>query len=103
MGMRIKLTFLAIAASAALAGCSTTGGYDLSTPEGRFAYERDLAASEATLQQSQQFLNNQTAILAGAGQIQSMPQVVPYDQPNGTTVVYCHDLTGTIIACKQVN
>lgn len=31
------------------------------------------------------------------------PQVGPYGQQPNTAIVYCRDLSGNVIACKQVN
>lgn len=30
------------------------------------------------------------------------PQASSYEQPNSTAIVYCRDLTGSIVACKQI-
>lgn len=54
-----------------------------------------------TGQWAQQF-NNQ---MAGAGQSTrpTVQQIGPYGQPNSTAIVYCRDLTGAIIACRQIH
>lgn len=86
--------------STALGGCAT---YDLSTPEGVARYQADLAASQQMMQQSGQFLNQQTQVLQHQAAQTPAPQVGAYGQQSGTAVVYCHDLTGNIITCKQVH
>lgn len=61
-------------------------------------------ANQAAMMQMGQALQ-QSAPMMAVPQTQPLPvpQVGPYGQPNSTAVVYCRDLTGSIIACKQVN
>lgn len=57
-------------------------------------------ALNRTTQSAQQF-NSQMQGLAQSSTFQA-PQVGPYGQPSGTSAYYCRDLTGTIVACRQV-
>lgn len=53
-------------------------------------------------QQSQTAMDAQTqAIMQQNSQYQA-PQVMNPAQPNSTAIVYCLDLTGTIVACKRL-
>ena len=92
-----------LAALLTLGACSTTG-YDLSTPEGQALYQRDLAVTQQGLQQSSIFLGQAVGGLQQqAAQAPASTQVAPYGQQPSTAIVYCRDLTGSLIACKQVN
>ena len=94
----------------ALAGCVSAGNYDLTTPEGVAQYNADLAyeeqMSERLSQQSNQFLQQQ--LQNSQNQMNQMNQwQVPSSAPitpsgSNTAFVYCRDVTGSIIYCKQI-
>jgi hypothetical protein len=89
-------TVCIIAASALLTACATY-------PEGWT--QQDIANYEAanaqrqarTAQWSQQFM----AQTAPAAQTPA-PAIAPVGQPS-TDVIYCRNLTGELIACRQIN
>jgi hypothetical protein len=61
-----------------------------------------LAQLQQTAQQSNQmFANSMAAFQAVQGN--QTPQVQPIGQPNSSAIVYCRDLTGNLIACRQVH
>lgn len=89
--MRFRSFLVAAAASASLAACATDPAYLQSEQ-----YQRDLASSAAFLQRAQAQAPQITIAPAAT------PQVTPLGQP-GAAIVYCRDLNGSIIACRQVN
>lgn len=110
--MGIRKLSLFVAASALLASCAIDDGPDTSTwtyqqvleyqAQKNAQYQRDLAVSQQILQQSGQFLNQQTRALQDQNSQWVAPQVAPVGQPSGTAVVYCRDLTGSVVACRQI-
>jgi len=94
----MRMYLLSLVALVSLGGCVS---YDLSTPEGVAQYERDMAIYQQMGARAQA----QSQALIGAV-IANNPAPQPigsYQQPNGTAIVYCRDLSGNVIACKQLN
>lgn len=99
--MRLRAALMIVAASASITGCANYN-YNPGTPEQRAAYASQSASMDQFLQQSNQNLTHQTANIQRSAQAQPTVQVAPV-QTDQTAIVSCRDLTGMIIACKQVN
>lgn len=93
----IRQLSLLVVASVLLSGCvAYPDGW---TPEMIAAYEQQQAVRSA---QSSAFLAQQTQALQAQAAQTPVPQVESYGQPNSSAVVYCRDLTGSIVACRQI-
>lgn len=108
----MKILVAIAASSILLSGCASQIDVTGWTPEQIEALQADNARREANMAAMGQALRSTGESLgqsmsgvagaysAAAGSINT--QVDPYGQPNGAAIVYCRDLTGSIIACKQI-
>lgn len=94
--MKIAPIMVGLAMLTTLSACAT---YDLSTAEGQAAYQRDLAYAQQIRARTDQ---DSGPIFVAPPPVVA-PQIGPYGQPNNTAVVYCRDVTGNLITCKQIN
>lgn len=93
--MKIPSILLALVSMTTLGACAT---YDMSTPEGVAAYQRDMDYVQAANARRAQ----EPGPIFVAPPPVAVPRTGPYGQPNNTAVVYCRDITGNLIACKQI-
>lgn len=93
--MKTVSILLALVNMTTLGACAT---YDMSTPEGVAAYQRDLDYVQAANARRAQEPGPIFVAPPPAG----VSPIGPYGQPNNTAVVYCRDVTGNLIACKQI-
>lgn len=98
----IKPIYALILSSALLAGCATT---DMTgwTPEQIQAHQEHQAQSMREISASLDGLAQTGAQLGNTPSRPLNAQVGTYGQQPSTAVVYCRDVTGALIACRQVN
>ena len=104
----MRLRDFCLCASLLSLGACTTPDMSSWTPEQVANYQaREAQAYQQIItrgQQSQAQMAQQTQVLQQqAAQAPASTQVAPYGQQPSTAIVYCRDLTGSLIACKQVN
>jgi hypothetical protein len=91
---------------AALGGCASEIDTASWTPEQFNAYQAAKAqhnheVSQQILQRSTQWSQQFMAQTAPAAPYQA-PEIAPIGQPDDTSIVYCRDLTGNTVACRQI-
>lgn len=94
--MGIRTLSVVVTASALLAGCATPDMSTWSAAEVAAYQQREEAAYQQIMQRA-----NQAPTFQIPAPMQT-PQVGPYGQSNDTSAYYCRDLTGTVVACRQV-
>lgn len=97
--MHMRSLMILGAAAAMLAGCAGDPSLAGLTDEQIGQVQRD---RYMTMQQGQQPVNNYGYQMLQQVAPTPIPQVAPIGQPNSTAIVYCRDLTGSIVACKQI-
>lgn len=103
--MNFRAFSLILLGSTLLAGCVHPDMTGWTEQEKATYWAREEAAAQQLRamgeQSSAEMAQRTRAIMSQAAQT-PVPQIGPYGQQSDTAIVYCRDLTGAIIACRQI-